>query len=296
MNPSMTRHVIKTSLCVVIAFSTRLSIAEDAPPATPTTSPPVSKQAATGTKAPGANPATPRVAPLDDLGPIPSLGIEQVSPLLSLNPEQRQKIQDIIQSSRNDVQAMFAGAQQMSREQREIKLPAIREKAQLVIQGYRRKLESVLTAAQAQRLRELSLQVRGYAAVNDPDIAEALALSSEQRVKVAATLDEVAAMRRNLALAPRAANRFERKDRRQAKRQLKTVVTERIGSILTQEQLDQFAQMQGPKLGLNDLLQLQSNAAATPSANGFNDLVPDLGDPKPDLGEPVPDLGKPQKP
>lgn len=216
-----------------------------------------------------------------ELGPAPGWDAQLISPLLSLSSEQRQKLQDLVRSVRNDVQVLIAGVQQLSRAQQQVQLPALRQRMELVIQSYRRRLEDVLTPAQNQRLREISLQIRGLAAINDPDVAEQLKLSDQQRAGIAAAIDEAALVRREMLQAPRPANRFERKDRRLAMRQTKQQLEARLSELLSPEQQDEFARMQGPKLGLNDLLQLQGNmASAAPPPTETDEPKVDLGEPK----------------
>jgi Spy/CpxP family protein refolding chaperone len=251
------------------------------------------------------NNTPPQLAP-GDLGPLPALGVDSAAPLLGLNPEQRQRIRDLIQSARNDMQTLIAGIRQQAAAPGASSPPGgglgapsdIMRRMQLVTQDYRRRLDGILTPAQAQRLREVSLQVRGFAAVNDPDIADALRLTDEQRAKVAAAAEAQAAFQRDLAQAPRAVNRFERKDRRLAKRETKRRFNEQIAAILTPEQHDEFGRMQGPRLGLADLLLLQSNYAAgtgpSPTDPAAGEPAIDLGEPKVDLGEPAPAPAKPK--
>lgn len=238
-------------------------------------------------QAPLLPPATPPTGPdvpaaaLPDQGPLPGTDVERVAPLLSLSLEQRQKLQDLVQSVRNDIQVLLAGAQQFSREKQGVSPSDLKDRVDRVIQSYRRKLDDILTPAQNQRLREVSLQIRGTAAIHDPDVASALNLSAEQRASIAAIIDEVNVQQRGITQAPRPLNRFERQDRRQARRQLRQQLDARLISVLTPEQRDEFARMQGPRLGLNDLLQLQTIPAGTPSA------VPSEPDePKVELGEP----------
>ena len=212
---------------------------------------------------------------------------DQFGPLLGLSPEQRAKLAEIVASARNDLHALREGAEKLSREQMQVRLPMIRERIQQVIAGYRQRLESVLTPAQHQRMREIVLQVRGFAAVQDPEIAAALELTDEQQSRVADTLLAAADARRKIAEAPRPKDRFERKDRRVAKRDLKKLFDDKLRSILTQEQVDELARMQGPPLGLHDLLLLQARVGTPTSAPGDDDLKPDLGDPKIELGKPA---------
>ena len=220
-------------------------------------------------------------------GLINLLGHPLVPPVIRLTPDQQRQMADLVAQVKADIATIQKGMQSLPEDQRKnINMADVKKRLGPVIQQYRRKVDEILTPAQSQRLREISLQVRGLSAVVDPEIADALKLNDEQRQKITVLVDEHTQRRQALTQAPRPLNKFERRDRRMAKRAMNQEFEQRVVTWLTPAQLDQFAAMQGPKLGLADMFELRDadpNSALPPRAKPEN-----LDEPATNLGDEAP--------
>lgn len=107
----------------------------------------------------------------------------------------------------------------------------------------------ILTADQAKRLKEISLQVRGYAALDREEVAKAVGLSDEQKNSVKSIGDETAAKTRELMGNTGA----DREARRKELAELRQVADSRYALILTEEQKTKFAALKGPKFNVEGL-------------------------------------------
>src|SRR5579871_1877730 len=131
---------------------------------------------------------------------------------LSVSPDQRQKIQALVQSIRNDIQNFQANPQQFG--EGEAGSQEMKAKMGLLFEKYRTQVAGILTPEQTQRLKQLSFQIRGMRSVVDADVSQALKLSDEQLTKIQTLIANAQTARRNARRAPRAPGRFGLQERR----------------------------------------------------------------------------------
>ena len=160
---------------------------------------------------------------------------------LKITEEQRGKVQELIQSVRDDL----AKLRSRLPEQRDAALAAVRLKIQSVLQEYRRKLEDILTPEQDHRLREIVMQVRGMTALKDADIAQALKLTTEQQSQVQELSEIAHAARGDLIRSARGSGRAGRIARREKVRELRTSLNADLKALLTSEQLARYEKLKG---------------------------------------------------
>src|SRR5213595_3908054 len=105
--------------------------------------------------------------------PLMLLSQESVQKELKLTDEQKTKVDELRQKSREKMQEIFQGD--------EGERP---KKMQELNQESRKALEGILNPEQGKRLLEIVYQQRGAMAFSDPEVAKALSLNEEQQGKV----------------------------------------------------------------------------------------------------------------
>jgi Spy/CpxP family protein refolding chaperone len=119
--------------------------------------------------------------------PLMLLNQESVQKELKLTDEQKTKIDELRQKSREKMQEIFQGDEG----ERQAKMQALN--------GENRKaLEGILNAEQGKRLLEIVYQQRGAMAFADPEVAKTLNLTEEQQGKVKTINQEMQAAMREL--------------------------------------------------------------------------------------------------
>lgn len=158
---------------------------------------------------------------------------EQVQGELKLTEEQKTKLQEYGQELRDQVRERMANMgnfRDMSEEERE-KLRKEGEKAAADIQ---KKLAEILTADQAKRLKQIEWQQLGPAALLQPEVAEAVGLSGEQKEQLATISREAQEKRMQLFQGARGGEQGDRRQQGQDMRQRFEEMREK-GEQITQE-------------------------------------------------------------
>lgn len=114
-----------------------------------------------------------------------------------------------------------------------------------------KKAEAILDADQAKRLKEISLQIRGNAALTDEPVAKELALTEDQVASVKTIQEESMKQMRELGGGGRDLSREERQARFEENRkkmaEIRKATDEEYLAVLTEEQKAKFAAMKGAK-------------------------------------------------
>lgn len=161
---------------------------------------------------------------------------------LDLSTEQKESLTKLGDEARKQRTELRDSLKDASQEERRAKMSA----AEKEIDG---KVDAVLNEKQRARLKEIKLQVRGASALTQPEIADALKLTDEQKTKLA----DLAKERRD---ASRAAFQDASGDRAAAREKLATLNKEsnsKMQAVLTTEQAEQFEKMQGKKIDVEAL-------------------------------------------
>ncbi|RJP42130.1 MAG: hypothetical protein C4547_00785 [Phycisphaerales bacterium] len=115
------------------------------------------------------------------------VGMEAVRAELKLTDEQKATVDEIIAAERGGERPDFSGTQEMTEDERRAHFEKLRREHEEKVHGL---LAKVLKTEQMERLLQIQLQSLGVAGLNRPDVAARLELSSEQKEKVAALLQE----------------------------------------------------------------------------------------------------------
>ncbi len=179
-------------------------------------------------------------------GGDPTLGllmIPEVRKEIEVMPDQEEaltKIREQAASSFERPNFDFGSASEEERTKMFQEMQAKRSKAEKEI---RDKLEEVLLPEQFERLSEISLQVRGTAALSDPETAEKLKISADQKSK----LDEVrtkneSGMRDKMREIFSSGNRD---NMREEFAKVRKEMDDQMLAVLTDDQRKQFEEMKG---------------------------------------------------
>jgi hypothetical protein len=123
----------------------------------------------------------------------------------------------------------------MSQEEREKAMTEMRAR----MEKANTKLAEILKADQIARLEEISIQMRGAAALADPKVAKKLGLSDDQQKKLKEVSDANAAAMRELF------QDGNREGSREKMQELRKQATEKAMAVLTADQKAAFAKMKG---------------------------------------------------
>jgi hypothetical protein len=122
------------------------------------------------------------------LGPTFLIFRRKVQDELQLSAEQRQKLQDRLSVTVQDLRQFLQKLEGVAPEDREKELAAYRERAQEKLTAF---LEGALKRDQLGRLGQLELQQHGLFALLRPDVAAELKLTDEQRRQLQAVMQEL---------------------------------------------------------------------------------------------------------
>jgi Spy/CpxP family protein refolding chaperone len=172
--------------------------------------------------------------------------IPQVAKEIELVDDQRASLEKLAEESREQMRGMFEGLRDLSEEERRQKFEEMREKMEASREELTKKVEEVLLPHQRDRLKEISIQIRGTAALDDKAVAESLGISDEQKEKITAARDESREKSRELFEAARAeGGGGEREAMREKMESLRKETDEKILAVLSDDQRAKFDQLKG---------------------------------------------------
>jgi hypothetical protein len=169
---------------------------------------------------------------------------------LNLKPEQTEKLKDLAQDVREEmmqqIQAAgvsFQGLQDLAPEERQKRMAEnqtkMAEVQKSINEKFQPKLAEALDKAQLKRVHEIAIQAAGAQALVDAGVAKELALSSEQK-------DKLASINKDFAKQMAGLGRGGDATERQAKmHELSEEQTAKSTEVLTKDQQTQFASMKG---------------------------------------------------
>ncbi len=164
-----------------------------------------------------------------------SLGLltqKSVQDELKMSDEQIKKATEQVEKQRES----FAGLRDLSREERQAKMQES-EKANQAL------LAEILKEDQLKRFKEISLQQRGGQALADPEVAQALGLSTEQKDRIQAIQEASQGELRELFEA--GAGGGDRAELQKKAEALRASVNEKATAVLTPEQQTKWKEMTG---------------------------------------------------
>ena len=165
------------------------------------------------------------------------LAVPKVQEDLKLSDEQKSKSQAAMEELNAERQKMFAEGQNLSDEERQKAFASLQEKTK---SSWEEAAKS-LSKEQVARLDQISLQVMGAGALSDETVAKTLMLTEEQQKKLGEVGAEVGAKMRELGFG---------EGTQEKRAELQKEMTEKSLAVLTDDQRDQVAKMQGEKIEL----------------------------------------------
>ncbi|MCA9241514.1 MAG: hypothetical protein KDA37_14995, partial [Planctomycetales bacterium] len=187
-------------------------------------------------------------------GKVQLLGVEKVAENLGLSDEQKKQVADLQQEMRDQRGDRGPrGDRQNFRDMSEDERTAFREerakqaaeRQQLEMD----KLTQILSGEQLERLNQVYLQVRGASALLDKQVQADLGLSEETVKKLTSTVDEA-----NQERGSQMRELFQSGDReamRMKMAELTQAFNEKVLGVLSKDEQDKFAAMQGEKLDVS---------------------------------------------
>ncbi len=181
------------------------------------------------------------------------LRVEKVQKELELVDDQKAKLREIGEKSMARLREAFPrpeAVQELSREERQARFAEMRKKMEALNQETRKAVEEVLLPHQLERLKQISLQIRGTQALDDPEVAKELGITDEQKQKFAQIREESMNKGRELFTSG------QREQMREKFEALRKETDEKLLAVLTAEQKEKFEKMKGPKfeIDMRDLM------------------------------------------
>jgi Spy/CpxP family protein refolding chaperone len=167
---------------------------------------------------------------------------EEVQEELQLVDEQREKVETVVEDSRDQIREemrdMFSQMRDLSEDERRERFDEIRGRMDAMNAELEGKLKKVLLPHQFERLKQIDvqsrIQQRGASALSSGDLAEALDLTDEQREKLEQRAEEV------------------RQELQEKIRKLQTEARDKMLDVLTTEQRAKLNELMGDTFELRD--------------------------------------------
>ena len=175
---------------------------------------------------------------LGGFSPATIATLDEVQADLKLSDDQKTEIATINDDMRSDMRDLFSGGDRPDMEAFE-----------KLNQEATAKVDKALDPAQFKRLQEITLQVNGANALNDPAVREQLHFTDEQTTKYEEARDANREAMQGLG-------DLSREERRAKFEELRTTANDRLLAVLTPEQTTEFDAMKGAPLEI-DLSQLR---------------------------------------
>lgn len=176
------------------------------------------------------------------------LRVEKVQKELELVDDQKAKLREIGEQAMARMRELFPRqepGQELSREERQARSAEMAKRMAAANRETNKAIEEVLLPHQVERLKQISLQIRGAQALDDPEVARELGITDEQKQKFAQIREEAMNKGRELFGAGQAGNMRERFQR------LRQETEEQILAVLTADQKEKFEKMKGPKFEID---------------------------------------------
>jgi Spy/CpxP family protein refolding chaperone len=178
----------------------------------------------------------------------------EVQKELELMDDQLAKLKAVEDDYRQKRQNEFRGLRDLPRDQVRAKFAELQEKQKAWREEALKKVQEILLPPQYDRLHEISIQVRGVSALNDPKVQEEVGLSEEQKAKLKEIRDKVETQVRTMFEGMRGQPpeqiRARMTESREKMRTLRKDIEEQTLQVLTAAQHDKFEQLKGKKIDL----------------------------------------------
>ena len=190
------------------------------------------------------------------------LASEQVQKEIEVVDAQKDDLKKLGDEMREASRSAFGNLRDLSDEERQKKMAEIRTQSDARRVEYTKKLADVLLPHQFERLQQISVQVRGAAALNDAEVAGKLGLSDEQKSQLTQQQEANRGEMQKLFEGARG-DEAARTGMREKVEQMRTQSSEKALGVLTSEQKAKFEELKGEKFDL-DMSQFQRGGGGRP--------------------------------
>jgi hypothetical protein len=187
----------------------------------------------------------------------------QVELELKLSDDQQQAIRTLVEDSARGVQEMVAEFRALPFEERLQKMDALREKMEAKQEEVRQRLDELFEPAQRERFFQIVLQVRGYDALYQKAVADAVELTEEQRQKVKSLRADLRTKAEEIFKSVRA-GAVQQAEAMEKIAGLRNAALTQAKGVLTAAQQKKFEQLKGKKFEVNPF-RIDLNTPARPA-------------------------------
>jgi hypothetical protein len=163
---------------------------------------------------------------------------------LELIDDQKDQIKKLSDKQREEMQEMFAGMRDLSQEERREKMAELQPKMEEAQKKLAKQVDEVLMPTQRDRLKQITIQIQGTAALGDDEVAKELGLSDDQQKQIQQVRTEAFEKMRE---SFRPGDGGDREARREQFQKAQKETDDKVLAVLTSEQRDKFEKMKGEK-------------------------------------------------
>jgi hypothetical protein len=173
---------------------------------------------------------------------------EAVQKELGVSDEQKKTLSELAAQLQAEAMEIISGLQDLSPEEQKEHMPELMKMVAEKGKDIQEKVDKVLDQKQLARMKELSLQNRGAAALEDDEVAAALKISDDQKTKLAAVREEGNKKMEEAMQALRGGGGGgDAGDIRQKMMNMRKELGDKALAVLSPEQREQFEKMKGAK-------------------------------------------------
>lgn len=173
---------------------------------------------------------------------------EAVQKELGVNDEQKKTLSELAAQLQAEAMEIISGLQDLSPEEQKEHMPELMKMVAEKGKDIQDKVDKVLDQKQLARMKELSLQSRGTAALEDDEVVKALKISDDQKTKLAAVREEGnKKMEEAMAALRGGGGGGDAGEIRQKMMDMRKELGDKGLAVLSSEQREQFEKMKGAK-------------------------------------------------
>ena len=167
---------------------------------------------------------------------------------LKFTDEQKKTLSELAAQLQSEAMEIISGLQDLSPEEQKEHMPELMKMVSEKGKDIQEKVDKVLDKTQLARMKELSLQSRGAAALEDEEVIAALKISDDQKVKLVAIRDEGSKKMEEAMQALRGGGGGgDAGEIRQKLMAMRKELSDKAIEVLSPEQREQFEKMKGEK-------------------------------------------------
>jgi DNA-binding MarR family transcriptional regulator len=173
---------------------------------------------------------------------------EAVQKELNVTDEQKKTLSELAAQLQAEAMEIISGLQDLSPEEQKEHMPELMKMVGDKGKEIQEKVDKVLDQKQLARMKELSLQSRGAAALEDEEVAAALKISDDQKVKLVAVREEGnKKMEEAMAALRGGGGGGDAGEIRKKMMDMRKELGDKALAVLSSEQREQFEKMKGAK-------------------------------------------------